>query len=238
MHNSKFKISFLAIATLCLSWGLAGCGGEEEPAPAKPAVVATKIKPSAPAPKPAAPPPAAQAPAKAAVPAAQAATGAKPPGAPEEDAADVQNTMAGIEKEAATGVATRYQARLYHPEGKVDPFENPFREQAPEPTAPEAEQEDPNKPERIRQTPLERIDLSQLTLVGVIKFPSGYKAIVEEQSGKGYVIKKGTYIGTNYGQVTEIQNDRIMIQEKVKDYLGKYKDQTSQLKLQKPLGEN
>ena len=87
-------------------------------------------------------------------------------------------------------------------------------------------------------TPLEKIDLSQLTLVGVIKFSSGYKAIVQEQSGKGYVIQKGTYIGTNYGQVTEIKSDRILIQEKVKNYLGKYKDQANQLKLQKPLGDN
>jgi len=141
-----------------------------------------------------------------------------------------------MEKEVAAGSVSRYQARLYKPEGKIDPFENPFKVSAPQETVQQAE--DKNKPERVRQTPLERIDLSQLTLVGVIKFTSGYQAIVEEQSGKGYVIKKGTYIGTNYGQVADIQDDRIVVQEKVKDLLGKYQDRKSHLKLQKPLGEN
>jgi len=153
------------------------------------------------------------------------------------DESTLQKTMAGIEKEAAAGTVSRYQARLYKPEGKLDPFEDPFKKSAPLETDQQPE-EDANKPERIRQTPLERIDLSQLTLVGVIKFTSGYQAIVEEQSGKGYVIRKGTYLGTNYGQVPEIQDDRIVIQEKVKDLLGKYQDRESHLKLQKPLGEN
>jgi len=176
---------------------------------------------------------AAPSPAKPAAAAAQAAA------EPEGDEAAIQKTMAEIAEKAAGHVA-RYQARLYNPEGKINPFDNPFKkdESSKQQTAVAEEEEEPNKPDRIRQTPLEKIDLSQLTLVGVIKFSSGYNAIVEEASGKGYMIKVGTYIGTNYGKVTEIQNDRIIIQEKVKDVMGKYKDQTSHLKLQKPLGEN
>ena len=230
MHNSKFKISFLAIAVVCLLWGPVGCGGDEETAPAQPEVVATKIKTGAPK-KPAP----VKKPAVQAV-APPAATAAPAAGAAEGDAAAIQKTMDDIKKKAAEGTVSRYRARLYNPEGKIDPFENPFKKEVPQ--KPVEEETDSNKPERIRQTPLESIDLSQLKLVGVIKFPTGYKAIVEEQSGKGYMVKVGTYIGTNYGQVTEIQDDRIIIKEKVKDILGKYKDQTSQLKLQKPLGEN
>jgi type IV pilus assembly protein PilP len=229
MHNSKIKISFLAIATLCLLWGPVGCGGDEASGPAQPEVVATKIKAAKPKKK--------TVPAKKPVTRAQAkpaATAAKKAAVPEGDEASIQKAMEDLQKKAVAHVA-RYRARLYNPEGKIDPFENPLRKQGPRPVEEEVE---PNKPDRIRQTPLERIDLSQLTLVGVIKFHSGYKAIVEEASGKGYMIKAGTYIGTNYGQVTEIQNDRIVIQEKVKDILGRYTEKTSQLKLQKPLGEN
>ncbi|MCP3954566.1 MAG: pilus assembly protein PilP [Desulfobacterales bacterium] len=232
MHNSKFKISFLAIATLCLLWGPVGCGGDEESTPAQPEVVTTKIKASAPKAKK----PAAQAPAQTAKPATMADAGDKPAGSPEGDEASIQKTMEDIKKEAAAGTVTRYRARLYNPEGKTDPFEDPFKKQTTQ--AAVEKEPDSDEPDRIRQTPLERIDLGQLTLVGVIKFASGYKAIVEEASGKGYMIKVGTYIGINYGQVTKIQSDRITIQEKVKDVLGKYIDQTSQLKLQKPLGEN
>ena len=242
MHNSIFKISFLAIATLCLLWGPVGCGGDEEPAPAKPEVVATKIKVAAH--KPAkAEKPAVQVkkggpgPAAAAKPAvAESPDSGKGAAAKESDDASIQKTMDDIKKDAATGAASMYRARLYDPEGKSDPFEVPFKKEVSKPSIDEQPQSE--EPERIRQTPLERIALSQLTLVGVIKFPSGYKAIVEEQSGKGYMIKTGTYIGTNYGRVTAIQKDRIIIQEKVKDILGKYKEQKSQLKLQKPLGEN
>lgn len=227
MHNSKFKISFLAIATLCLLWGPTGCGGDEESGPAQPEVVATKIK----AAKPKKPVPAKKPVAKA----KPAATAQKKAAVPDGDEASIQKTMEDIQKKAVAGHIARYRARLYNPEGKINPFENPLQKQGPKPAE---EKVEPNKPDRIRQTPLERIDLTQLSLVGVIKFPSGYKAIVEEASGKGYMIKAGTYIGTNYGQVTEIQKDRIIIQEKVKDVLGKYTDKTSQLKLQKPLGEN
>jgi len=227
MHNSIFKISFLTIAALCLLWGPVGCGGDEESAPAQPEAVATKIKAAKP-----------KKPVRAKKPAAQAkpaATVGKMAAAPKGDEASIQKTMEDIQKKAVAGHIARYRARLYNPEGKIDPFENPLKKQSPQQPVEEA---DPNIPDRIRQTPLERLDLSQLTLVGVIKFPSGYKAIVEEESGKGYMVKEGTYIGTHYGQVTEIQNDRVLIQEKVKDLMGRYKDKTSQLKLQKPLGEN
>ena len=227
MHNSIFKISFLTIATLCLLWGPVGCGGDEESAPAQPEAVATKIKAARPKKPVPAKKPAAQA--------KPAATAGKMAAAPKGDEASIQKTMEDIQKKAVAGHIARYRARLYNPEGKLDPFENPLRKQSPQQPV---EEVDPNIPDRIRQTPLERLDLSQLTLVGVIKFPSGYKAIVEEESGKGYMVKEGTYIGTHYGQVTEIQNDRVLIQEKVKDLMGRYKDKTSQLKLQKPLGEN
>jgi len=230
MHNSIFKISFLTIATLCLLWGPVGCGGDEESAPAQPEAVATKIKAAKPKKPVPAKKPVARAQAK------PAATADRKAAVPEGDEASIQKTMEDIQKKAVAGHVARYRARLYNPEGKIDPFENPLRKQSPQQSV--EEEVEPNKPDRIRQTPLERLDLSQLTLVGVIKFPHGYKAIVEEASGKGYMIKEGTYIGTHYGQVTEIQNDRVLIQEKVKDLMGRYKDKTSQLKLQKPLGEN
>ena len=71
MYNSKIKISFVAIAAICLLWGPVGCGGDEESTQAQPEVVATKI--TATAPKAAkAKQPAAPAPAKAAQPAAAA----------------------------------------------------------------------------------------------------------------------------------------------------------------------
>lgn len=244
MHNSIIKISCLTITVLSLLWGPVGCGGDEEPdqVQVKPAVVATKIKIAAPKPvkteKPAAEvkkgDPGSVAVVKPAV--IESPDSSKTAAAKKNDEASIQKTLADIKKEAATGADSIYRARFYNPEGKIDPFEVPFKKEAQQaPFADEHPEEE--MPARIRQTPLEMIDLSQLKLVGVIRFPSGYKAIVEEQSGKGYTVKEGTYIGTNYGRITEIQKDRIIIREKIRNVLGKVKEQKRQLKLQKPLGE-
>ena len=90
---------------------------------------------------------------------------------------------------------------------------------------------------RIPQTPLERIDLSQLKLVGIIMASSGNRALVEESSGKGYVIKKGTYIGINSGKVVKIKKEKVVVEEEFEDVFGKTKLHQREIKLPKPPGE-
>ena len=86
---------------------------------------------------------------------------------------------------------------------------------------------------RIPLTPLEKVSLSQLKLAAVMLAPSGDKALVEEASGKGYVITQGTYIGRNSGQVVDILMDRIIIEEMAKDLLGKSVVKRIEMMLQK-----
>lgn len=81
-------------------------------------------------------------------------------------------------------------------------------------------------------TPLERISLGQLQLSGIIRAASGNRAIVTDATGKGYVVKKGTYIGLNSGQVEEIVDDRVIVVEMVGGRRA-----VTELKLQKPAGE-
>ncbi len=92
-------------------------------------------------------------------------------------------------------------------------------------------------PKQIPQTPLERIDLSQLKLVGIVFSENGNKALMEESSGKGYVVSKGTYIGLNSGKVVQINKDRIVIEEEFEDVFGKTKLRQREIKLPKPPGE-
>ena len=89
-------------------------------------------------------------------------------------------------------------------------------------------------PQRKRAflTPLERISLGQLTLSGIIRASSGNRAIVIDATGKGYVIKKGTYLGLNSGQVEEIVDDRVLVVEMIGGRRA-----VTELKLQKPAGE-
>ena len=121
---------------------------------------------------------------------------------------------------------------LYNPEGKLDPFEPLFKKERV------SIAEGKKKIKRRKPlTPLEKVNLSQLTLVGIIQAPSGSRALVQESSGKGYVVKKGTYIGTNSGKIVQILKDRIIIEEESEDIYGKVSIVKKPLKLQKPPGE-
>jgi len=118
----------------------------------------------------------------------------------------------------------------YNPAGKIDPFEPLLREK-PVPF------KKTKLKKRIPRTPLERIDLSQLKLVGIILASSGNRALVEEASGKGYVIKKGTYIGTNSGKVAKIIKEKVIVEEEFEDVFGKIKIRQREIKIPKPPGE-
>jgi len=116
----------------------------------------------------------------------------------------------------------------YIARGKIDPFEPLFKE------TPVFRKK---KKKRIPRTPLEKLSLGQLKLVAIIRAPSGNKALVEESSGKGYVIKEGTYIGLNSGKIIKIQKDNIIIEEEFQDIQGNIEVRQRELKLQKPSGE-
>jgi type IV pilus assembly protein PilP len=125
-------------------------------------------------------------------------------------------------------------AYVYDPKGKINPFQSVFVTQ-------------PRKGEKVRisarerklpLTPLQKIDLSQLKVVGIIIAATGNKALIEDPQGKGYVITKGTYVGANFGRVKRILKDRVIVEEEVEDFFtGQMKMQTVDLILQKKLGE-
>ncbi|MBN1841607.1 MAG: pilus assembly protein PilP [Deltaproteobacteria bacterium] len=123
---------------------------------------------------------------------------------------------------------------FYDPRGKHDPFESPFETETERivPSRREA------KKKRLPLTPLQRVDLGQLKLVAVILAPTGNKALVEEPSGKGYIISKGTYVGTNFGRVKRVLKDRVVVEEETKDFLsGKMELQTTELTFPKNVGD-
>ncbi len=111
----------------------------------------------------------------------------------------------------------------YNPAGKRDPFK-PFITLGPRKPAPTA-----------RLTPLQRYDVSELKLVGVLKGPMGYRALVEDASGKGFIIlSKGTLIGRENGRVKEIHEDRVIIKQTRQDIFGQIKDREISIRLRKP----
>jgi type IV pilus assembly protein PilP len=116
---------------------------------------------------------------------------------------------AADKKQAAVKDESEYR---YDPTGKPDPFK-PFIQLAP------ARMSTRTTP----LTPLERYDLNQLKLVAIIATPGGNMGLVEDSSGKGYFLKKGTSIGKNEGKVTRILSDRVIVEETFQDVLGQTK---------------
>jgi type IV pilus assembly protein PilP len=138
-------------------------------------------------------------------------------------------TPSGEEKTVAK--SSSQERPIYNPKGKIDPFEPLFREK---PVVAVAQQK---RKKRVPRTPLEKIDLSQLKLVGIILASSGNRALVEESNGKGYVIKNGTYVGTNAGKVVKIEQDKVVVAEEYEDVLGNVTLRNKELRLPKPPGE-
>lgn len=121
---------------------------------------------------------------------------------------------------------------FYNPKGKIDPFAPFFEDERTSALLSDQMRRS------VPRTPLEKLDLSQLKLVGIILSESGNSAIVEESSGKGYIIDKGTYIGNNRGRVAQILKDRVIIEEIVKYGISEASILKKELKLQKPPGED
>lgn len=115
----------------------------------------------------------------------------------------------------------------YNSKGKIDPFVSLIQEKSDQPP-PIVD----DRPKRIL-TPLEKIDLSQIRLVAVIIMKNKQIAMVEDPTGKGYEITKGTYIGKSQGRVSEIRSSSIVIKELVQDYKGRRKERVQEIKLYK-----
>lgn len=88
-------------------------------------------------------------------------------------------------------------------------------------TGPESPPVAKKRKKRIPRSPLQRLDLDQLKLVGIVRSPDGNKAIVEDHSGKGHVLIVGSFIGKNKGKVIRIENDSVIISEEILDVSGK-----------------
>lgn len=130
--------------------------------------------------------------------------------------------------------ASMEMATTYDPKGRFDPFEPLFSD---EPEANVIPKSVGRKKKRAPQTPLEKVAISQLKLTAIMRTPKGNRGLVEDATGKGYVVKKGTYMGLNAGQVIRIERDRIIIEEEIQNMVGEYIINNAELKLQKPAGE-
>lgn len=71
------------------------------------------------------------------------------------------------------------------------------------------------------ESPLECMDVGQLSLVGIVEVNGkGSIAMAQDSAGIGYIIRVGDNIGFNQGRVTAILHDRVIVTEQIEDIQG------------------
>jgi type IV pilus assembly protein PilP len=111
----------------------------------------------------------------------------------------------------------------YNPVGRRDPF-RPFTL-------------DIRRPERAQDqlSPLQKLELGQLTVVGTMWAVNPPRAMIEDSVGMGYIVSIGTPIGPAGGVVTAIERQRVVVEEKVVDFYGN--EQVNRIVMETPKEE-
>jgi type IV pilus assembly protein PilP len=129
----------------------------------------------------------------------------QPAAAPKRAAAPAPAAVKPTEDEAPAQPGTMY---VYSPVGKRDPFQNVFG----------AKEATPVRVEGRKPTPLQRWSLDQLRLSLTVTGTSSPMAMLEDPEGRGWPIRLGDFVGKNWGKVTSIQRDAVVVTETITDH--------------------
>lgn len=106
----------------------------------------------------------------------------------------------------------------YQVEERPDPFTPFVRGRAKENTVPSAPDEIIEEPATL--TGMQLFEPGQLTLVALMMTGGETLAMVQDSTGRGYVVSEGTKIGRR-GVITKITENRVLIEETAKTRSGK-----------------
>ena len=132
-----------------------------------------------------------------------AACGAPPP--PPRPAPPALPKAKVIEEEKVAAPQSIY---VYSPVGRRDPFQNVFA----------VKEVTPVKVPGAKPTPLQKFPIDRLKLSMTMTGTSSPLAMVEDPDGRGWTVRIGTFVGQNWGKVTSIQRDQIIITETITDH--------------------
>ncbi|MBD3326794.1 hypothetical protein GF339_19575 [candidate division KSB3 bacterium] len=114
----------------------------------------------------------------------------------------------------------------YDPSGRREPFKTLIVEQIPE-TPDLLVTPDPE----ILRTPLQKFEVQQLQIVGIILGGLGDYARVIAPDGESYTIDVGTPVGKNEGEVISIDEDKVDVKEILRYESGKVEEAITSLYL-------
>ena len=106
----------------------------------------------------------------------------------------------------------------YRPAGRRDPFAPIISKQ---------------ERKSVIGPPLERYNISEFKLSGIVWGGFGYNAMLEGPDGKGYFVRVGTIIGPNRGVIKKITQNTIVIEEKYKNMMGEIESKEIVVELRK-----
>jgi type IV pilus assembly protein PilP len=87
------------------------------------------------------------------------------------------------------------------------------------------------------QAPLERFDLSQLTVTAIVwGTDEGARALIRDPAGKGYIVTPGTIVGKNKGRIIAIEDNSITVKETYVDALGRAATKAVEMRLREGVG--
>ena len=116
------------------------------------------------------------------------------------DAGEDDSLLGGDDSDEDENVYT------YNPIGKRDPFRSFIS--------------GPRDNDIRSPTPLQRWDIDQFLLVGIVWGIDQPKAMVEDPENQNHVLEIGTYIGRNWGKVTQVTSDSVVITEEYQTIEG------------------
>ena len=153
-----------------------------------------------------------------------------------EEQSELRGELANMTKDLRGRVDPLPQVRTYEPvpykgEGMLDPFV-PGRIVVAQATAGAAGggggvQPDLNRPKE----PLEAFPLDGITMVGTLEQNKDVFALVRAGTNL-FRVKKGNYMGQNFGVITTIDDNKINLKEVVQDSGGDWVERTTTLQMQ------
>ncbi len=84
--------------------------------------------------------------------------------------------------------------------------------------------------------PLEQFELGQIQLQAIVWGTDKPRALVTDPQGRGYIVKEGTPIGKNSGQITRIGDNMVVVREIYEDTLGGRTEKDIEMRIRQSQG--
>jgi len=107
-----------------------------------------------------------------------------------------------------------------------------YNRERPDPFFPFLTQEIMKAEAKAELTGTQKYEPAQLTLVAIVSGKRGFLAMVQDSSGIGYMLRKGTKIGEN-GEVVQIAHDKVIIEQSLKTVTGERTSRKIEMTLSK-----